>query len=294
MPVGALGELKPMLDAIAQAEARPRLFLGLRDVLDAPEVIRAVWTDLAAYDYLPRYDDVMVYGCRDILDADAAYGLTPYVRKVTYCNYVVTRPTAPTASPPAAGSEEPLVLVIGGGGGDAFPLMKAFVEALPVIARQIRLRALIVTGPNMPPAQREALLARADAYPIEIQGSAEDAIGLLQQATAVVTRAGYNSLCEVLQWRKKALVVPRPGPSAEQRIRTRLFARQRLIRMLDPDALAPARLAEELVALLTDDGMPAEANIPQMDGAQRAAALLIGEPTAESGRSFPLGLAAGG
>src|SRR5919109_4389576 len=164
MPVGALGELKPVLGRLAQSKARPRLFLGLRDVLDAPEVIRAVWADLAAYDYLPGYDEVLVYGCRDILDADAAYGLTPHARKVTYCHYVVT---GPPASPPAVEPADPLVLVIGGGGGDAFPLMRAFVEALPVITGRSRCRALIITGPNMPASQRDALLAHTDGYPVE-------------------------------------------------------------------------------------------------------------------------------
>jgi hypothetical protein len=47
------------------------------------------------------------------------------------------------------------------------------------------------------------------------------------------------------------------------------------MRMLDPDDLTPQRLADELVALLSDDSVPNVANIPPLDGARRAAALLL-------------------
>ena len=130
----------------------------------------------------------------------------------------------------------------------------------------MQLRALILTGPHMSPAERADLMAQAAACPVEILSSSEDATLLLRQAAAVVTMAGYNSLCEVLALRKKALVIPRSGPSAEQRIRSQIFSQQRLIRMLDPDHLAPERLAHELMQLLTDDNIPNPANIPPLDG----------------------------
>ena len=89
--------------------------------------------------------------------------------------------------------------------------------------------------------------------------------------------AGYNSLCEVLAWRKKALVVPRAGPSAEQRIRSQVFSQRSLVRMLDPDNLTPERMAQELMQLLTDDNIPNLDNIPPLDGAQQAALALLGK-----------------
>jgi predicted glycosyltransferase len=87
--------------------------------------------------------------------------------------------------------------------------------------------------------------------------------------------AGYNSLCEVLRWRKKALVIPRPGPSAEQRMRSRLFAGRGLIRLLAPEALTPRRLAADLDRLLADETVPNPAGIPPLDGAQRTARMLL-------------------
>ncbi|NIV75087.1 MAG: hypothetical protein GWN09_07385, partial [Gammaproteobacteria bacterium] len=52
MPVGALGELRPLLDHARKMESPPQMFLGLRDVLDAPEVIQHAWRKLGGYEYL--------------------------------------------------------------------------------------------------------------------------------------------------------------------------------------------------------------------------------------------------
>jgi len=269
MPLGALGELKPMLDAAGRSYPRPRFLLGLRDILDAPDVIRRVWTELGAYEYLRLYDDVLIYGCRDVYDAAAAYLLSAHARQITYCGYVATKEECREAN---RFSDDALVLVTGGGGGDAFPLAKAFLEAFPLIRKTTPMRALIMTGPNMPSAQREALVAQTANQPIEIR--CDDATQWLPHASVVLTMAGYNSLCEVLRWQKKALVVPRSGPSAEQRIRAQIFAERRLIRVIDPELMGPEALAQELPELISDD-IPYLPRIPQLDGAERAAAAIL-------------------
>ena len=130
----------------------------------------------------------------------------------------------------------------------------------------------------MPAAQLDTLSQMADGYPVEVLRGFEDATVWLNQAAAVVMMAGYNSVCEVMSWRKKALVIPRAGPSAEQRIRSRIFAERRLIHMLDPDELTAPRLARDLIRLLADDGVPDPSNIPPLDGAKRAADALLSNP----------------
>jgi predicted glycosyltransferase len=272
MPAGALGELKPLLDEASAARDRPRLVLGLRDILDDPATIAEAWLAQDANRYLELYDAVAIYGCRDVFDAEEAYGLATRARTVTFCHYVAPRERDGALAP---GDAAPFVLVMGGGGADAFPMARAFLDALPAVLASADVHALIVTGPNMPAAEREQLAARSAGLPVRVETSVSDATAVVQGASAVVTMGGYNSLCEVLRWRKRALVVPRRGPSAEQRLRARLFAARGLMRMLDPDDLTPQRLADELVALLSDDSVPNVANIPPLDGARRAAALLL-------------------
>jgi predicted glycosyltransferase len=272
MPVGALGELKPTLDFALHHPARCRLYLGLRDILDTPAVIRRAWTELGAYDYLDAFDAVMIYGNRDIYDSAAAYRLLPQARRIVYCDYVAPRSQHVLAD---NSSHDPFILFTGGGGADAFPLADNFLRALPLISFKSRMGALVLTGPNMPPEERAALEARA-VPGVRIEGDREIRDEWFQRASAVVTMGGYNSLCEVLKWRKKALVVPRPGPSAEQGTRSRLFAERGLVRVLEPGDLCPERLAEELGRLL-GDGLPDPANIPTLHGAHRAATILLEE-----------------
>ncbi len=272
MPLGARGELKPLLDAVSGGAKSPRMVLGLRDVLDTPSTIRDAWDQLGAYDYLERYESVLIYGCKDVYDAEAAYNLKPRARDVTYCNYVAPRKDS---GPAPVKDQQPFVLVMGGGGADAFPLAKAFLDAMPKILHSAPLRALIITGPNMPQGDRQALIDQASGSSVDIETSVQDPTALLKRASAVVTMGGYNSLVEVLQWRKKALVVPRRAPSAEQELRSRLFADRGLVRMLDPEMLSAETLSDALLSLLHDDGVPVASNVPPLDGAPRAAALLL-------------------
>jgi predicted glycosyltransferase len=270
MPVGALGEVKPLLDSVALLRNRPRLFLGLRDILDDPEVIRRVWTELDAYEYLRSYDAVLIYGQREVYDATSAYRLFPDARNIVYCHYVVS-----TSSNGSTGlSRDPFLLMMGGGGSDAFPVADALLKGLPMMGRNGGMRTIILTGPNMLSTERRALLGQMSSA-VQVHSALEDAETWIEHASAVVTLGGYNSLCEVLKWRKKALVVPRWGPSAEQRTRTELFSQRNLIKVLEPHFLGPERFGEELSALLSDDEIPTAANIPPLDGAERAAAVLL-------------------
>ncbi|TMA89920.1 MAG: glycosyltransferase, partial [Deltaproteobacteria bacterium] len=67
MPHGAMGELKPALEVLRTAVPETRLVLGLRDIIDAPEVITQRWQLEGAYEAMERfYDLVLVYGRRDV------------------------------------------------------------------------------------------------------------------------------------------------------------------------------------------------------------------------------------
>ncbi|MDX6594002.1 MAG: hypothetical protein QOJ13_3198 [Gaiellales bacterium] len=278
MPVGAMGELKPLLDYASSLHRSPKLFLGLRDILDQPAVIREVWTEVGAYDYLPLYDAVLVYGDRAIYDASSAYGLAAHAQAVRYCNYVSPRRPVKCVE---RERRRPLVLMMGGGGADAFPLAEMFVQAVSALGAELGADAVLLTGPNMAPQQRERLRPLGH---VRIESSYRDATEWIREASAIVTMAGYNSLCEVMTWQKKAIVVPRRGPSAEQQMRTNLFSARSLIRRL-PSALDTKRFGNALVRLLRDDGVPDLSSIPKLDGAQVAASMLL-ESTPSRGRTL--------
>ncbi len=274
MPVGALGELRPTLNEIQRHRRRPDLFLGLRDVLDSAEAIRAAWDDCGAYEELHSYDAALIYGCQKIYDADAAYGLTPSIDTVAYCNYVGP-PQSGVLSDADGVPRVPYIMMMGGGGHDAWPLAQAFLDAYKSNGLFGNTQAVVLTGPTMARAQQNALSDYEKLPGVIVESRVSDTTAWIQHASALVTMGGYNSLCEVLALRKKALVVPRHGPSSEQRIRSRLFADRGLVKFLDPACLTVGRLSQCLDELLATDGLPETGNVPPLDGAARAAGIML-------------------
>src|SRR3989475_12170332 len=141
-----------------------------------------------------------------------------------------------------------LVVVTAGGGYDAYPLMEACLKAFRLLGKELPFEALFITGPLMEPVQRECLQALASEVGVSVEMCVEDSLSYMNAADLVITMAGYNSLSEILHLEKKALVIPRQGPSAEQTTRARLFAERGLIDAGFPDQLSPRTLAERHLA----------------------------------------------
>ncbi|PYU93009.1 MAG: hypothetical protein DMG08_11255 [Acidobacteria bacterium] len=86
MPGGAQGELIPALDGLKKAHPDCVIVLGLRDILDAQEVIMRVWDVEGAYQALRQYyDRVLIYGVQEIFDTARIYQLPDPPRGIHYC-----------------------------------------------------------------------------------------------------------------------------------------------------------------------------------------------------------------
>ena len=111
--------------------------LGLRDILDRPELVRRTRLREGVYEAINRYyDSVLIYGRQDIFDTAAEYGLDKIDNeKVRYCGYlsseepVLDRDAARTRLGLGPGN---LVVFTAGGGADAYPMMDACISALTV------------------------------------------------------------------------------------------------------------------------------------------------------------------
>jgi predicted glycosyltransferase len=68
------------------------------------------------------------------------------------------------------------------------------------------------------------------------------------EADVVVSMAGYNTVCELLSFARRAILVPRREPVMEQLIRARLLARQGLFDLIEPEDLTPETLIGKVLA----------------------------------------------
>src|SRR2546429_476156 len=236
------------------------------------------------------------YGRKEIFDTGAHYGLDgEFAAKLRYVGYVCEK--EPYRSQNEMRNElqvkDKLLLVTGGGGADAFPMMLECMKALRLLGPSAGPEAIFITGPLMEGGQREHLRELANGLKVRVLVHVDDHLSYMNAADLVVTMAGYNTLYQLLRLRKKGLVIPRSGPSAEQQTRARLFARLGLVDIVHPGELSPKRMADKLMDDLERTDYPLyEPGIDSTGGqkaANRLAELLITartSPTAyHSGRS---------
>jgi predicted glycosyltransferase len=282
MPHGALGELAEPLQILKAQSPKTKVILGIRDILGAPEVIRRQWNSEGAFAAIAAYyDAVFIYGCTDVFDVIAQYDFpAALVDKARYCGYVCREDAGialPIKSQPQPAAENPgkFILVTGGGGADASFFMDQFIDAVRLLHPDLRFHALITTGPFMHKDQRAHLRQKTQNLPIAVSWSGDDSIRHLRRADLVISMAGYNTISEIMHFRKNAIVVPRAGPSAEQSIRSRLMSERGLFSTIHPTRLTADNLSEMIWQKLHNGRGMNEALLPNLHGASRVAAQVL-------------------
>ncbi|MBM3548798.1 MAG: hypothetical protein FJX54_17790 [Alphaproteobacteria bacterium] len=268
-PLGLRGEVKDTLTML-KARGTP-LVLGLRDVLDEPNLLVPEWE---RKNVLPAvrdlYDAIWVYGLPELHDPLSGITLPQSVhRKVSYTGYL--RRNVPQLQPAVirrlALDKEPYLLVTSGGGGDGEALTDWVLRAYEA-DKDLPWRALIVTGPFMQPEFQAEFLRRAAKLP-KVEAITFDAHmeTLMANAAGVIAMGGYNTLCEVLSFDKPALIVPRTKPRLEQFIRAKRFQEVGLSAMLADDGVRDTRVMVRALRKLPKQKAPsASAPAGLLDG----------------------------
>jgi predicted glycosyltransferase len=268
MPHGAMGELVPALETLHAAGGRTRVVLGLRDILDAPRVVRRRWQAEGAMDALERYyHRVLVYGRREVFDVAERYGFPAGVTaRLHYTGYLCATSGRALPSSRRARDGRAQVVAMVGGGADGYELLRTVLEALPAVDAVRPCTATLLTGPFMPRASRQDLERRARSLPARVRESVRDLPPLVAAADVAVAMAGYNSSVEILAAGTPAVLVPRAGPSAEQRTRARLFAERGWVRTVEPERLDGAALAAAVLDCLAAGPRSAAGAPPDLGG----------------------------
>jgi predicted glycosyltransferase len=281
MPHGAMGELVPTLEALDSSKTR--VVLGLRDILDAPATIRQRWQLEGAVAAVERhYDDVLVYGNREVFDLASAYSWPAAVSSlVRYCGYVCA-PQNGTAVKPLRHrllrdeSDAKLVVAMAGGGADAHAMFETLLRAVPKLRSAHNCVVTLVTGPFVSDTSWSQLKRLAKGLPVRLIRTVADSLPYLGAADLVVAMAGYNTTVEILRSGRPALLVPRKGPSAEQQMRASRFADRGWVHWLAPETMSEETMAGAVLSAL-DSPLPTPAVAPDLDGARRVVQHLLAD-----------------
>ena len=249
-PTGFRGELLPTLEYL-RMRGRTRTVLGLRDVLDEPEVLAAEWDRkgaLAATENL--YDEIWVYGMRDVYDPTEGLDLSDETRgKMHWTGYLRRQVTDATDVP-----DTPYVLITPGGGGDGAAMVSLVLSAYEQDP-QLKPDAMLVYGPFLSGDVRDAFddrVARLNGR-VTALGFDSKIEALFAGASGVVCMGGYNTFCEVLSFDRPAVILPRTKPRLEQWIRASRAEELGLVRMLDEtrDGMTTQSMIRAIQALPT-------------------------------------------
>lgn len=234
---GMAGELLPLLHGLRHRPRRPRLVLGLRDVVDEAERVHREWDRLGVWELLERqYDRVLVYGDPQVPTTAHELGLAErFPDKVRFVGYL-GHPRAPARPRDDAGL--PTVVVTAGGGGDGHALLRSYAAFLEQVPPPAPFRSVVVTGPLLSHRRQEELARRYRAlpHPLELLTFTDRMDELLSGAAGVVSMAGYNTVVEILSARVPALLVPRTEPRREQLERAERLARLGAVELCPPGA----------------------------------------------------------
>ncbi|GAA4910936.1 glycosyltransferase family protein [Nesterenkonia rhizosphaerae] len=251
-PFGVNGELTAALDMLRQREATT--ILGLREVLDSPEVAQREWASIGGADAVAdRYDGIWVYGDRGIYNPlDTGEIPAALASRTRFTGYLAHgRPEDPV-HPSSVRAPAPYVLTMVGGGSDGGAIGLAAARAqLPQGHSHI-----ILTGPQMPAADHDAILDAAretGAAPgaVRVTRYAQHVPKLVRHAAAVVSMCGYNSMAEVMATTTPALVIPRNSRRAEQPRRAAALAAAGAVETLSQERLSPQELTRWFARAVT-------------------------------------------
>lgn len=246
-PTGLQGEVTGTLEMLRQ---RGKInVLGLRDIMDEPTQLKAEWERKNVIPVLENlYQDIWAYGLPQMGSPIEGLGLSAAIeRKLSYTGYLDREMPSERNWVAPLDLDQPYILVTAGGGGDGLEMVDWVIRAYEYDS-ELPYRAIIVTGPFMPPTEQQDFHDRCERLPdVEILTFDSHIELLMEKALGVVAMGGYNTFCEILTLGKPALIVPRSVPRQEQLIRAERAVRLGLVSMLNP---AGERAAAEMVTAL--------------------------------------------
>lgn len=284
-PTGMKGEMLPTLEWLAQHRPDCTRMIGLRDIIDDPESVKALWKERGTYDLLRKhYERILVYGSPDVFATATEYGFPDDLRERTrYCNYVGEGENAAETEDlqlPADDGRPLVVVTIGGGDGAGETVIGNYLGMLERADGNVPFRSVILPGPFLPSELNARYEARARSVGAVFLGFVPSSSPYLAAADLVVGTTGYNTTTQTLRYGKRALFIPRVMHRDEQLVRARRLAEMGLVECLPPQEVTPEVLGERVRAMLADPREAlTEARVSgrvRFDGAEQVAEVCAG------------------
>ena len=258
-------ELIPLLERLhAMPGRRPLIVSSIRDILQ--ERVKPSRHEESLETLNRFFDLVLVHGDPSLAALEETFPLTPRIEPDIFYTGIV----APKPKPPAEGRRFDIV-VSAGGGATGRDIMHAALDA----ARDPRLSkfsVIMLTGPNLSEEDFQALQSRKPAH-VAVERFCDDLAGLLGTARLSVSRAGYNTVADIIVAGCKAVLVPFDKDSeSEQSHRADMLKKMGRVEILREADLSAHTLVDTALSAMSGRTEPVKIDA---DGAARSAAILM-------------------
>ena len=261
-------ELIPLMEAANAASSNPLVVCSIRDILQenrAPKRVRESLDSIHQW-----FDLVMVHGDPDLIPIEATLEHSNEINdKLRYTGLVTPDPVDLSITP----SISPDVIISAGGGAVGKELMHIALKAM-TLSKIHPSNWCLTTGPDLPQKDFDILNANAPEG-MQITRFINDLASVMAVAKVSVSRAGYNTIGDLLRAQCPAVLVPFAGGlETEQLRRAQMMEKQGLAALLLEEDLTPISLAKAI-----DRAAHLGVKLPKfkLDGADSAAKLLIAE-----------------
>ena len=237
-------ELVPLMEAARKALWRPMTVASIRDIMaENRREDRARESARMARDW---YDLILVHGDPSLIRIEATLQYAgELTEKIRYSGIVAPEPPDFSVAPTIRAD----VVVSAGGGAVGHDLTKAAIGANSY-SRLVPDNWLLVVGPERAEADYEALRRQAGEG-MRVVRFLPDLTRVMASARVSVSRAGYNTVADVMRAGCRAVLCPfEGGDETEQLRRARLFERNGMVRIVrdgDLDASALGKAVDEAV-----------------------------------------------
>ena len=247
-PLGVENELELSLNYLHRKNPETKLILLLRDILDSPKITERIWNKNGYHNIIDHYfNSVLVVGSSKVFDLGKEYNFPPStLKKLHYCGYIKRLPSESGHEKPKLvkkkGNRKHILITVGGG-EDGYRVLDNYVRTLNLLPERHNTESIIVTGPELCEERMRELTEATKAYPfVRMIRFTDNLVNYMRQADLIISMCGYNTSCEILSLKKRAIVIPRVSPVKEQWIRAERLAKLGLCKTIHPANLTPERL----------------------------------------------------
>ncbi|NQZ51957.1 MAG: hypothetical protein HRT95_17810, partial [Moritella sp.] len=224
-------ELLPLLNWVKSQSNPPILVSSIRDILQRRSAVREQEYVNLVQTY---YQHVLVHGDKNFYPLERSFPVAGMIAdKISYSGYVCT-----TMENGDTSQKTRDTIVVSVGGGSIGKDILVAVMALYYSGFAADKKWLLITGPKMDSVDKAYFKALQQSN-LQVVDLADDFLRALSNAYVSISRAGYNTVMDLLLTAVPAVVIPFEGEGeTEQLARSEVLAEAKVLQFVKNDELS--------------------------------------------------------